>query len=174
MPNEPGNDQQPKNKHPVRTYWLTAGLATVLAAIIGVSVALISNGHTNSGGAGTNSANQAGQVSGVPSSYQGTWQGAIGYPGYDSFQVTLQLGPGSSGNQVGQYSNSTTGCVWTVYLVHGGTPLLVHMVVTTPGPNCVSSFEANVALQSQNSVSWAIIADPNTGVVPRSGILTSQ
>jgi hypothetical protein len=38
MTTAPGNHHHPKNKHPYRFYWLTGGLATILAAIITVSV----------------------------------------------------------------------------------------------------------------------------------------
>lgn len=39
MTTEPGNDHEPEKKHPYLFYWLTGGLATILAAVIAVAVA---------------------------------------------------------------------------------------------------------------------------------------
>ena len=44
----PGNEKEPEKKHPYLFYWLTGGLATILAAVIGVSIAHSSSGSTNS------------------------------------------------------------------------------------------------------------------------------
>ena len=54
MATEPENHHHPKNKHPYRFYWLTGGLATIIAAIIAVSVTHASSG-TSSSSSGTSS-----------------------------------------------------------------------------------------------------------------------
>ncbi len=51
MTTRPENDRHPENKHPYRYYWLTAGLATLLAAIIGVSIKQCSSPSPPSNGA---------------------------------------------------------------------------------------------------------------------------
>jgi hypothetical protein len=58
MTNGPGNDDHPQNRHPYRFYWLTAGLATIVATIIGISVT-----HSSTG-----SVSNPGPSDGVPSS----------------------------------------------------------------------------------------------------------
>ena len=50
MTNGSGNDNHPRNRHPYRFYWLTGGLATIVAAIIGISVTHSSTGSVNSPG----------------------------------------------------------------------------------------------------------------------------
>lgn len=48
MTTEPGNHHQAENKHPYRFYWLTGGLATIVAAIIAVSATHSSGGSGGS------------------------------------------------------------------------------------------------------------------------------
>jgi hypothetical protein len=43
----PGNQKDPEKKHPYRFYWLTGGLATIIAAIIAVSVSHSSSSSSN-------------------------------------------------------------------------------------------------------------------------------
>jgi hypothetical protein len=50
MTNEPGNDNHPQNRHPYWFFWLTAGLATIVAAIIGISVTHSSTGSSSNPG----------------------------------------------------------------------------------------------------------------------------
>ena len=52
MTSESGNDKDPQNKHPYRFYWLTAGLATIIAAIVAVSLTHRSTGSGSNPGPG--------------------------------------------------------------------------------------------------------------------------
>lgn len=68
MTTKPENDHpEPERKHPYRFYWLTGGLATILAALIAVAVAHPS-GPVNPSGPGTSSPTlpNAGQSSSSP------------------------------------------------------------------------------------------------------------
>jgi hypothetical protein len=44
MTGQSGNDSHSQNRHPYRFYWLTGGLAAILAAVIGTSLAHSSSG----------------------------------------------------------------------------------------------------------------------------------
>jgi hypothetical protein len=171
MTHESEKDNDLQKKHPYRFFWLTAGLVSILSAIIAVAVALSSTGSSTTS---TGSSSPTGQNSSVPLSYQGTWQGTMSYPGYASVNVTLELGPGSIGQVVGQYTNTVLDCVWAVYLAQNGTTLQLHWILKSSpsGSTCVSSVYATATLLNQTSLNVAETADPNTGVIPRSGTLT--
>lgn len=47
MMNGSGNDNHPQKRHPYLFYWLTGGLATIVAAIIGISVTHSSTGSVS-------------------------------------------------------------------------------------------------------------------------------
>lgn len=176
MINESGNDQL-NNRHPYLYYWLTGGLATILAAVVTVLATSGSSTHKPPKSSAQNlsessAQNAAGEVARVPPSYQGTWQGILSYSG-SSEQISLELGPGSTGAEVGQATNTTYDCQGSVYLVSSGGQLLLHYVLTSnPMDRCVSYGNATATLQGPNSLNFAFVADPNTGIVPAAGTLT--
>lgn len=50
MTGQSGNENHPQHRHPYRFYWLTGGLAVLLAAIIGASLAHSSSGPADNPG----------------------------------------------------------------------------------------------------------------------------
>jgi hypothetical protein len=171
MAQAPEDDYDPQKKHPYRFYWLTGGLAAILAAIIAAVVALSSGGNGNPS---TGFGSAMGRNGSFPPGYQGTWQGIISYTDEPSYKVILQLSPGSPGQAIGQFTNTDLDCVWTVYLVQNGTPLQLHWILKSSpqGSICLSSAYATATLLNQTSLNVAEMADPNSGIVPRSGNLT--
>jgi hypothetical protein len=98
MTAEPGkekNDHEPEKKHPYRFYWLTGGLATILAAIIAVVVVHPSPGASNAAGPATSSPTLSalGQSSPAPS---GSSPSASGSQLEQALLPTDTLGPGGS------------------------------------------------------------------------------
>jgi hypothetical protein len=123
------------------------------------------------------SSHSASLSSGVPADYQGTWQGNI-VDGNTSNQVSMSLGQGADGTQVGEFSNETLACQGAVYLEGGEGPIYLRMVTTSNTLNeCVPFFyarasltsgELNVALQDTSEVSPD---EPASHVIPLAGTL---
>lgn len=127
------NNAEPiRRHHPVRYYWLTAGLATVIYAII-MSASTSSSPSLNQpaysgGGSVQQGPGDMGPSGGdVPSGFQGQWQGMLSHPGYPSNQVELYLQSGGLHQVVGQMVNKTTGRTSDVSGAITGTTLTLHL-----------------------------------------------
>jgi hypothetical protein len=99
MTAEPGNDHhESEKKHPYRTYWLTGGLATILAAIIAVAVAHPSSGPSGPSGSTTSSPtlSNAGQSSSFQTKGSGSSQGTSPAQLEQALLPANTLGSGSS------------------------------------------------------------------------------
>ena len=113
----------------------------------------------------------------VPADYQGTWQGYI-VDGEVSDQISMSIGQGADGAQVGEYSNETLGCQATVYLEGGEGPIYLRLVTTSNALNeCVpfayaraslTSGELNLALEDTSEASPD---EPASNVMPLAGTL---
>ena len=166
FPSEPPG---PEKKHPYLYYWLTGGLATIIAAVIGVSVTTSSSSPS---GGGTNTNANAG-TSAVPAAYQGTWSGEVVFPTIGATaQFTISLSPGQAGSQVGQWQNVTAGCEGTVTLENSNVPLNLHLT-TTSNPTGVCVPETDVqASESANGLT--IVFGSDDGAAPGQGTLGHQ
>jgi hypothetical protein len=100
MTTEPGNDHhEPEKKHPYLFYWLTGGLATILAAIIAVAVAHPSSGPANSSPGSTPSSSalsEAGNSSSSPVKGSASSQSTPPAQLEQALLPADTLGPGSS------------------------------------------------------------------------------
>ena len=160
----------PDKKHPFLFYWLTGGAATIIAAVIGVSLATSSsNSSTSSQSSGSQGGGGSG--SGVPAAYQRSWAGPIIFPTISATnQVTLTLDAGQVGNEVGQWANVTLNCSGTATLESGGTTLSLHLVTAdNPDGACVPQFDAQV---SQAGSDIAVVVESDFGAAPGSGTLS--
>jgi hypothetical protein len=180
-----GQDKSPgpDKKHPFLFYWLTGGAATIIAAVIGVSVATSpSHSSTSSQSVGSQSvASQSGGSqsigsqgsgsSGVPAAYQGSWAGPVTYPTIGATsEITLTLNAGQVGDEVGQWANVNLNCGGTATLESGGTTLSLHLVTTDNASGvCVSQADAQV---SQAGSDIAIVFESDFGAAPGSGTLS--
>lgn len=160
----------PEKKHPYRYFWLTGGLATIIAAVIGVSVTTSSS---NSGGGGNNNANVTGNSSAVPASYQGTWSGSIAFTTMGiTAGFNLLLDPGQVGQQVGNWENTTAGCSGPAILESSSIPLTLRLNTTlNPTGECVPQSDVEVTLQG---TTLTIVATGDFGSAPGSGVLGRQ
>jgi hypothetical protein len=169
-----GQDQSPgpDKKHPFLFYWLTGGAATIIAAVIGVSVATSpSHSSTSSQSGGSQSGGSQGDdSSGVPAAYQGSWAGPVTYPTIGATsEITLTLNAGQVGDEVGQWANVNLNCGGTATLESGGTTLSLHLVTTDNAAGvCVSQADAQV---SQAGSDIAIVFESDFGAAPGSGTL---
>jgi hypothetical protein len=96
--------------------------------------------------------------SAVPASYQGTYSGDLGVPGYASLSIGLTLQSGSQGADVGELTSSTAGCQVALYLDGGSGPIDLRLVVANPQGACglLSYIKyAQVTLNSNDSVDLA-------------------
>jgi hypothetical protein len=167
-----GKDQSsgPDKKHPFLFYWLTGGAATIIAAVIGVSVATSpSHSSTSSQSSGSQIDDSSG--SGVPAAYQGSWAGPVTYPTIGATsEITLTLNAGQVGDEVGQWANVNLNCGGTATLESGGTTLSLHLVTTDNASGiCVSQADAQV---SQAGSDIAIVFESDFGAAPGSGTLS--
>ncbi len=107
MTTEPGNDRsQSERKHPYRFYWLTGGLATILAAIIAVTVAHPSSGpadpssrpadRSSGSAASSPTFSDAGHSLSSPGNGSGSVQGASSAQLEQALLPADTLGPGGS------------------------------------------------------------------------------
>jgi len=170
--------QGPDKKHPYLYYWLTAGAATIIAAVIAVSVSTSSHSSTSSQDSTTSSQSSGSQDagsgssgSGVPAAYQGSWAGIVTYPTVGSrSDITLTLNAGQVGNEVGQWANVTLDCGGTATLESGGATVSLHLVTTDNAAGvCVSQADAQV---SQAGSDIAIVFESDFGAAPGSGTLS--
>jgi hypothetical protein len=166
----------PDKRHPFVFYWLTAGAATIIAAVIGVSVATSSHSSTAAQDSSTSSQSggsqgSGGSGSGVPAAYQGSWAGIVTYPTIAArSEITLTLNAGQVGNEVGQWANVTLNCGGTATLESGGDTLSLHLVTTdNAGGVCVSQADAQI---SQAGSDIAIVFESDFGAAPGSGTLS--
>ncbi len=97
MTTKPGNDHhEPEKKHPYRFYWLTGGLATILAAIIAVVVAHPSGPPNPGPTTSSPTLSNAGQSSSSPTRSSGSSQGATPAQLEEALLPVDTLGPGGS------------------------------------------------------------------------------
>jgi len=107
MTTEPGNDHhESEKKHPYRFYWLTGGLATILAAIIAVAIAHPSSRNANTSSGSTNASSgsttssppfsNAGQSSSLPAEGSGSSQAPLSAQLEQALLPADTLGSGSS------------------------------------------------------------------------------
>jgi hypothetical protein len=167
----------PDKKHPFLFFWLTGGAATIIGAVIAVSVAT-SSSHSSTSSQISNTSSQnsgsqggGGSSSGVPAAYQGSWAGLVTYPTVSATsQITLTLDAGQVGDEVGQWANVTLNCGGTVTLEGGGTTLSLHLVTTNNAAGvCVPQADAQV---SQAGSDIAIVFESDFGAAPGSGTLS--
>jgi hypothetical protein len=69
-------------------------------------------------------------ANGVPADYQGTWQGDIDY-GNGIAQVSMTLGQGADGTQVGEFTLYGRDCQRSVYLEGGQGPISLRLDLTS-------------------------------------------
>jgi hypothetical protein len=147
-------------------YWLTGGLAVIVAVIIGASV--VTSGPDDPparpGAAGTGG-------NAVPSALQGAWQGILTYPGTPTVKFSLTIGSGAAGSKVGEWLDQTRECKGDIYLrTGGGTQLLLHLVTTANALNmCVPQADARASLADGTLL--ALRFDQTYGATPHSGTL---
>jgi hypothetical protein len=160
------NPDDRSRKHPNLLYWLTGGLAVIVAVIIGASV--VTSGPDDppaqSGSTGTGR-------NGVPTAQQGSWQGILTYPGTPTVKFSLTIGSGAVGTKVGEWLDQTRECQGDIYLKPGGgAQLLLHLVTTANALNmCVAQADARASLAGGSLL--ALRFDQTYGAVPRSGTL---
>jgi hypothetical protein len=167
----------PDKKHPFLFFWLTGGAATIIGAVIAVSVAT-SPSHSSTSSQNSSTSSQVsgspgsgGSSSGVPAAYQGSWAGNVTYPTVGATsEITLTLNAGQVGNEVGQRANVTLNCSGTATLESGGATISLHLVTTdNASGECVSQADAQV---SQAGSDIAIVFESDFGAAPGSGTLT--
>lgn len=114
---------------------------------------------------------------GLPAGYQGTWQGDLVY-GAENIAVSMTLGQGADGAQVGSFVNETLDCEATVYLEGGQGPVYLRLITTTNALNeCVSLAYARATLTSSGldfifeDSSEVSPSEPESNVAPASGTL---
>jgi hypothetical protein len=157
-------------KHPILFYWLTAGAATIIGAVIAVNVAT-SSSHSSTSSQNTAQQNSAGSSSAVPAALQGSWAGVVTFPTVAArAEVTLALSAGQVGDDVGQWTNVTLNCAGTATLEGGGNTLSLHMVTTENNSGvCVPQWDAQV---SQSGSDIALVVESDFGAAPGSGTLS--
>ena len=170
----------PDKKHPFLFYWLTAGAATIIAAVIAVSAAT-SSSHSSTSSQDSSTSSQSsgspgsggsgGSANSVPAAYQGSWAGIVTYPTVGNrSDITLTLNAGQVGDEVGQWANVTLNCGGTATLESGGATVSLHLVTTdNAGGVCVSQADAQV---SQAGSDIAIVFESDFGAAPGSGTLS--
>jgi hypothetical protein len=117
----------------------------------------------------------------LPAAYQGNWQGAINQPGSGTVTVSMALGPGSAGAEVGTLVNSTLGCSASVYFEGGSGPVYLRLVTTENAQGeCVPFAYAETSLTSSGGLSFTFeqssAVNPNepvSNVDAGSGVLSS-
>ena len=114
---------------------------------------------------------------GLPAGYQGAWQGDLVY-GAENIAVSMTLGQGADGAQVGSFVNETLECEATIYLEGGQGPIYLRLVTTTNAlGECVSLAYARVTSTSSGldftfeDSSEVSPSEPTSDVAPASGTL---
>jgi hypothetical protein len=117
----------------------------------------------------------------LPAAYQGNWQGTINQPGSGTVTVSMALGAGSAGAEVGTLVNSTLGCSASVYFEGGTGPVYLRLVTTdNVQGECVPFAYAETSLTSSGGLSFTFeqssAVNPNepvSNVDAGSGVLSS-
>lgn len=98
--------------------------------------------------------------------------------GAENIAVSMTLGQGADGAQVGSFVNETLDCEATVYLEGGPGPVYLRLITTTNALNeCVSLAYARATLTSSGldfifeDSSVVSPSEPESNVVPASGTL---
>jgi hypothetical protein len=64
----------------------------------------------------------------LPAAYQGSWEGGINDPGVGTLTVSMALGAGSAGAEVGTFVNGTLDGSASVYYEGGSGPVYLRLV----------------------------------------------
>jgi hypothetical protein len=136
-----------------------AGLIIALLALItGVYFGLASMNHAGS-------SNPAG--GGIALAYRHTWSGQLNLPLRMSVQLSLTLGSGGVGEDIGSISSSTFHCGAKVYLENTGSPVALKLVAFQALSPCklVSLLDSvRVALISGDELNFSVtVARMSTG-----------
>jgi hypothetical protein len=107
----------------------------------------VTGSQSTATGTGTQSA------TGIPVVYQGTWQGNIVQvntaAGTNTGQVSITLGQGADGSQVGEFTSNTPPCQASVYLEGGDGPIFLRLITTSnPTGECAQLSYVRVTLTS--------------------------
>ncbi|HEX5404495.1 MAG TPA: hypothetical protein VFX16_19585 [Pseudonocardiaceae bacterium] len=147
-------------KHPNLLYWLTGGLAVIVAVIIGVSV--VTSGPDD---------DEPATGAGVPTALQGAWQGILTYPGTPTVKFSLSIGSGTVGSKVGEWLDQTRECKGDIYLrTGGGRQVLLHLVTTANALDmCTPEADARASLEADTLLTLRF--DPTYGATPHTGTL---
>jgi hypothetical protein len=157
------NPDDRSRKHPNLLYWLTGGLAVVVAVLIGISVATSgANDPPVPSGTGRNA---------VPTALQGSWEGILAYPGSPTVKFSLTIGSGAQGVKVGEWLDQTQECQGDIYVrAGGGVQLLLHLVTTANALNmCAPQADARASLEDGTLLVFRF--DQTYGATPHSGTL---
>jgi hypothetical protein len=118
-------------------------------------------------------------ATGVPADYQGTWQGNY-TAANTAYRISMTLGPGADGTQVGEFTNFNLGCQSAVYLEGGKGPIFLRLVLTSNNNlnQCASSY-ARATLTSSGDLDLAVgprsyfsPTEPPYNVIPGTAVLT--
>jgi hypothetical protein len=137
------------SRHPVRFYWLTAGIVSVLCAIIPVVWTSLSHSSVSSG-------------------FQGQWQGVLSHPGYGSSQVELDLRSVGLNQVVGQFVSKASGCTSDVSGTITGMALTLQLDRRWIAGYCGGQTTAEVQWRGTDSL-WIT---REGGAAPMSGYLS--
>jgi len=110
-------------------------------------------------------------VIGVPADYQGTWQGNIVY-GTTSDRVSMTIGHGTVGTQVGEFTNYALGCQRLVYLEGGTGPIYLRLVATSNSASQCASFV--YARVTKTSTGLDIVMEDTSEVVPTDPVSNAE
>jgi hypothetical protein len=138
--------------------WISGGLAlagAIIAALVTGGFGLVGSHPAPAPTPTTTSsapvAVAAANPAAVPASYQGTWNGVVTQANGSAFQLTLKIGSGSVGANVGSWQLPTFNCSGLLTLESGGGPLQLYQETTFNGAGeCYAHFTANVTLQGSD------------------------
>ena len=116
----------------------------------------------------------------LPAAYQGSWQGGINDPGVGTLTVSMALGVGSAGAEVGTLVNDTLQCSASVYFEGGSGPVYLRLVTTSNVRGvCVPFAYAETSVTSSGGLSFTFeessAVNPNepvSDVAAGSGVLS--
>jgi hypothetical protein len=145
--------------------------AVVVAVVAVVAVAAALTHHSPSSSSST---------AALPAAYQGSWQGGINDPGVGTVTVTMSLGAGSAGAEVGTFVNNTLECSASVYFEGGSGPVYLRLVTTNNIlGECVPFAYAETSVTSSGGLSFTFeqssAVNPNepvSSVAAGSGVLS--
>lgn len=134
--------------------------AIVVSAIVAVAVvaALTHNSPSSS-------------MATLPAAYQGSWQGGINDPGVGTVTVSMSLGAGSAGAEVGTFVNRTLECSASVYFEGGAGPVYLRLVTTNNIlRECVPFAYAETSVTSSGGLSFTF--EQSSAVNPNEPVST--